>query len=86
MRWSGRSRASTPPTCRRRRRCGAAPVRRNERLLRALAERVGDERPVAARGVLLVRGLLRDPASPLYSEGDEPLARTLSRVLGALDP
>ena len=62
------------------------PVRRNERLLRSLAERVGDERPVAARGVLLVRGLLRDPASPLSSEGDEPLARTLSRVLGALDP
>jgi hypothetical protein len=60
-------------------------VRRSDDLLEALAGRLGDERPVAARGVLLAQRLLRDPASPLYSEGPV-LPRELSRVLGALEP
>ncbi len=64
---------------------GAA--RRHEDLLRAIASRIGDERPVSARGLLLARDLLRDPSSPLYAEDAEAsLARTLSRVLGALEP
>jgi hypothetical protein len=63
-----------------------AALRRDESLLRAIAARVGDEQPVTARGILLVRGLLRDSSSPLYGEGEDPLTRTLSRVLGALDP
>jgi hypothetical protein len=34
-----------------------------------------------------VRELLRSPSSPLYAEhAEEQLARTLSRVLGALEP
>jgi hypothetical protein len=64
-----------------------APARRHEDLLRAIAARVGDRRPVAARGILLARELVRDPASPLYAENAEAqLARTLSRVRGALEP
>jgi hypothetical protein len=70
----------------------ASPLRRpearaNEGLLLQLAARLGDEQPVSARGVLLATTLLRDPASPLFSEttGRE-LARALRRVLGALEP
>jgi hypothetical protein len=71
---------------------GASPLRRpalraNEPLLRAIAARVGGNRPISARGILLVRGLLRDAASPLYAEqADLLLPRALRRVLGALEP
>ena len=41
--------------------------------------RLGDERPVSARGVLLARGLLRDPASPLYSDDAERLLARRNR-------
>lgn len=62
-------------------------ARRHVDLLRALAARVGDERPVTARGLLLARSLLRDPSSTLYAEDAEALlARSLTRVLGALEP
>jgi len=70
----------------------ASPLRRpaaraNEPLLRAVSERLAESRPVAARGVLLVRSLLRDGGSPLYAEDAERLLpRTLTRVLGALEP
>ena len=70
----------------------ASPVnrpaaRRSAELLHLLAERVGDDEPVTARGVLLTRQILRDPSSPLYSErGDELLPRELTRALGALEP
>jgi hypothetical protein len=70
----------------------ASPLRRpearaNERLLRGLAARLGDERPVAARGVLLARALLRDPSSPLYADASSTaLAQSIRRVLGALEP
>jgi hypothetical protein len=60
-------------------------VRSSARLLDALAARLGDDRPVAPRGVLYVDQLLGDPASPLYSEHDELLPRAITRVLGALD-
>lgn len=61
-------------------------LRRHEELLSALARRVGDERPVPARGILLAEQLLRDPAGPLYRDvPDRELARALSRVLGALE-
>ncbi|HET7566643.1 MAG TPA: hypothetical protein VFJ91_01510 [Gaiellaceae bacterium] len=64
-----------------------AALRRHEGLLRAIARRLGDERPVAARGILLVEHLLRDGSSPLYADqSDAELARALSRVLGALEP
>jgi hypothetical protein len=53
----------------------------------ALATRLGDERPVAARGILLAQGLLRDAASPLYADdADTLLAPALRRVTGALEP
>lgn len=70
----------------------ASPLRRpaaraNEPLLRALADRLGRSRPVTARGVLLVRSLLRDAGSPLYAEDAELLLpRAVTRVLGALEP
>jgi hypothetical protein len=70
----------------------ASPLRRpaaraNEPLLRALADRLCESRPVAARGVLLVRSLLSDGGSPLYAEDAELLLpRALTRVLGALEP
>jgi len=71
---------------------GASPLRRpaarrNRELLELVGQRLGDERPVSARGVLLVRGLLRDGASPLYNEGaDLLLPRALTRILSALEP
>lgn len=71
---------------------GASPLRRpaarrNRELLELVERRLGDERPVSARGVLLARGLLRDPASPLYNEGaDLLLPRALTRILSALEP
>jgi hypothetical protein len=64
-----------------------AALRPHEELLRSIADRLGDGRLVAPRGILLVRSLLRDTGSPLYTEeGDEALARMLSRVRRALDP
>lgn len=70
----------------------ASPLRRvsaraNASLLLRLDERLADERPVAARGVLLAERLLRSPDSPLYHEdGAAQLPRALSRILGALEP
>jgi hypothetical protein len=64
-----------------------AALRRHEHLLRTIATRLGDERPVTPRGILLVRALLRDPGGPFYGPAsDEVLARELTRALGALDP
>jgi hypothetical protein len=61
--------------------------RQNAELLRVLADRLDDGRPVAARGMLLAAALLRGAGSPLYSEGgDLLLPRVLTRVLGALEP
>jgi len=70
----------------------ASPLRRPQaraasELLEQLQARLADEQPVAARGILLTRLLLQDPASPLYSEAPElALPRLLRRVLGALEP
>jgi hypothetical protein len=70
----------------------ASPLRRPDArgaqpLLEQLHARLADEQPVAARGIILTQILLQDAASPLYSEGPEQnLARTLRRVLGALEP
>ena len=70
----------------------ASPLRRPDArscrpLLEALELRLAAERPVAARGILLARSLLREPASPLYSDGpDQNLERALRRCLGALEP
>jgi len=53
----------------------------------ALAERLGDERPVACRGILLVQSLFGDPTSPLYADdADILLAPAVRRVTGALEP
>lgn len=71
---------------------GASPLRRaagraNVELLRQVATRVGDGSPCTARGILLVRSLLRDAASPLYADQAELLLpRVLRRILGALEP
>ena len=70
---------------------GASPLRRPAArrcadLLEQLRDRLGDDRPVAARGVLLARQLLRDSGSPLWSdESEHLLPRALKRVLGALE-
>ena len=62
-------------------------ARRNKDLFVALAARLEDERPVAARGILLAQSLLRDSTSPLYADdADRYLAPTLRRVTGALEP
>jgi hypothetical protein len=61
-------------------------LRRHAQLLRLVAARLGGERPVSPKGVLLVRQLLRDPGSPLYSDRAELLLpRALTRVLSALE-
>jgi hypothetical protein len=70
---------------------GASPLRRvaarrHADLLRALAARIGDSEPVAARGMILTRQLLCDSGSPLYVEDEALLARALTRALGALEP
>jgi hypothetical protein len=70
----------------------AAPLRRgaarrHEELLRRLEERMLDGRPVTARGVLLLRRLLREPGSPLYDDVRErELPRTITTVLAELEP
>jgi hypothetical protein len=70
----------------------ASPLKRpaargSRELFEALAARLADEKPVAARGILLAQGLLRDAASPLYAEdADTLLAPALRRVTGALEP
>jgi len=69
----------------------SSPLRRPaargcEQLLVVLADRLADEQPVSARGILLTRGLLRDPASPLYVDGTSlALPRAVRRCIGALD-
>jgi len=60
-------------------------VRSSAPLLRTLAERLADDAPVSARGMLYVDQLLRDPSSPLYGDHDELLPRAVARVIGALD-
>ena len=70
----------------------ASPLRRPEvrstrDLLLRLQARLADEQPVSARGVLLAQTLLRDAASPLYTDDPElSIARMVRRVLGALEP
>jgi hypothetical protein len=56
-------------------------------LFTALAVRLGDEQPVAARGMLLAQSLLHDATSPLFADdADTLLAPALRRVTGALEP
>jgi hypothetical protein len=64
------------------------PAARGSRdLFVALATRLGDEQPVAARGILLAQSLLHDATSPLFAdEADSQLAPALRRVTGALEP
>jgi hypothetical protein len=70
----------------------ASPLKRpaargSKDLFEALATRLGDERPVAARGILLAQSLLHDATSPLFSDdADTLLAPALRRVTGALEP
>ncbi len=61
-------------------------ARRHGEMLRRLQERLLDGRPVTARGVLQLRRLLRDPASPLYDDHAGDLSRALARVLVELEP
>jgi hypothetical protein len=61
-------------------------ARRHEELLRRLQERLLVGRPVTARGVLLLRRLLREPGSPLYDEHAGDLSRALAHVLLELEP
>ena len=61
-------------------------ARRHGEMLRRLQERMLDGRPVTARGVLRLRRLLRDPASPLYDDQAGDLSRALARVLVELEP
>jgi hypothetical protein len=71
---------------------GASPLRRpaagaNRDVLHTIADRLGSSNEVSARGVLLVRSLLRDGGSPLYADDAEALLRrALVRALGALEP
>jgi len=61
-------------------------ARRHQELLRKLQARMLDGRPVTARGVLLLRRLLREPGSPLYDDHAGDLSRALARVLLELEP
>jgi hypothetical protein len=63
---------------------GAVRTHRGE--LDAIADRLLLPEPVSARGVLLVRRLLDDPAGPLFSRDRAPeLAGELRQALTALD-
>lgn len=61
-------------------------ARRHGEMLQRLKERMLDGRPVTARGVLQLRRLLRDPASPLYDDHAGDLSRALACVLVELEP
>lgn len=61
-------------------------ARRHREMLQRIEGRLLDGRPVTARGVLLLRRLLRDSASPLYDEQAGDLSRALARVLVELEP
>jgi hypothetical protein len=61
-------------------------ARRHRELLQRLEERMLDDRPVTARGVLLLGRLLREPGSPLYDEHAGDLSRAISTVLLELEP
>jgi len=61
-------------------------ARRHRELLARLDERMLDGRPVTARGVLLLRRLLREPGSPLYDDHAGDLSRPLATVLVELEP
>jgi hypothetical protein len=61
-------------------------TRRHRELLQRIEARMLDGRPVTARGVLLLRRLLREPSSPLYDEHAGDLSRALARVLVELAP
>jgi hypothetical protein len=55
--------------------------------IRALAARLRDREPVAARGMATLRVLLTDGAGPCYARSRrDALARALSPVWGSLDP
>lgn len=62
-----------------------AAVRGSASLLCRLADRLADDSPVSARGMLFVDQLLGDPSSPLYGEHPGLLPRAIARVIGALD-
>jgi hypothetical protein len=61
-------------------------TRRHRELLQKLEARLRDDRPVSARGVLVLRRLLREPDSPLYDEHARDLSRLLARALVELEP
>jgi hypothetical protein len=61
-------------------------ARRHRELLQRLEERMLDGRPVTARGVLLLRRVLREPGSPLYDEHAGDLSRAIATVLVELEP
>jgi hypothetical protein len=61
-------------------------ARRHQELLLRLEERLLEGRPVTARGILLLRRLLREPGSPLYDEHAGDLSRALVRMLVELEP
>jgi hypothetical protein len=62
-------------------------ARRHEELLRKLEARMLDGRPATARGILLLRRLLREPGSPLYDDARErELPRAIATVLAELEP
>jgi hypothetical protein len=56
-------------------------------LFAALAGRLADDQPVAARGMLLAESLLHEATSPLFADdAGTLLAPALRRVTGALEP
>jgi hypothetical protein len=61
-------------------------ARRQREQLQRLEERMLDGRPVTARGVVLLRRLLREPGSPLYDEHAGDLSRAIATVLVELEP
>lgn len=71
----------------------ASPINRNavrahSATFAALADRLANlDRPVAARGVVILRRLLVDPSGPLYDrERAEELPAFLDALLEALEP
>jgi hypothetical protein len=61
-------------------------ARRDCDLLERLEQRMLDGRPVNARGMLLLRRLLRDAGSPLYDDHGTELGRALATLLLELEP
>ena len=85
--WEHLLRVAHGPTPGRARRLRAAPIAREGKAIKDLAERLGTPLPVGARGVAMATVLLTDAAGPVYNRHSrETLTTALQATITELDP